>query len=159
MLKKLLLFTIVLCSSCSYVDKWLFMAKNPDVYFYSVIDIVNAEIEIERYGMQKIYDQINTKGYIPSYIDVTPKESDKYGTVKRGLLTPEQFRYYVPHVVNNLKQTKFYTQFDRKKVTLEKYDFPPFSYGYLWVLKTIETKADDVKLLYIDDNKAHILIR
>ncbi|WGE53991.1 hypothetical protein NYR77_02450 [Actinobacillus equuli subsp. haemolyticus] len=159
MLKKLLLFTIVLCSSCSYVDKWLFMAKNPDVYFFSIKDAVNAEIEIERSGMQEIYEKINTKSPIPRYIKIAPKESDKYGTVKRGLLTPEQFRYYVPHVVNNLKQTKFYTQFDRKKVTLEKYDFPPFSYGYLWVLKTIETKADDVKLLYIDDNKAHILIR
>ncbi|WGE58224.1 hypothetical protein [Actinobacillus equuli] len=120
---------------------------------------MNAEIEIERSGMQEIYEKINTKSPIPRYIKIAPKESDKYGTVKRGLLTPEQFRYYVPHVVNNLKQTKFYTQFDRKKVTLEKYDFPPFSYGYLWVLKTIETKGDDVKLLYIDDNKAHISIR
>ncbi len=159
MFKKIFITLVVLfSSSCVYFGEWFFNAKNPGYYFYSLVRIMNNEIEIRKNGIEEYYGLVNRREMVKRYIDVLPKESQRYWSIRRGDLTIEEFHYYVPSIISNLKGTQYYNKFDKTKITLSNGNYSTFFYKLEFNFKTIGEKGDKIKLIYIDDNKAHIYV-
>ncbi len=160
MFKKMLIVAPLpfVASGCVYFSEWFFNAKNPGYYFYSLVGIINTEIDIEKHGVQKVYEQINNGRMGNKYIGVSQREFKEYGKVIRKDLTSEEFRYYVPFIVSNLKNTQYYKRFDKKMTNPNNHNYTSFIHNFEFDMKTIREKGDKIKLIYIDDNKAHIYV-
>lgn len=154
MRKIIYLFSLILLSSCSFLSKQFFLAKNPGAYYYSILDVLNSEIYIRKNGMDKFYDKLAKNDIIPNYIDVLPRENN-IQVIGNISLNAKEFQYYIKEVLPHLDNTIFYQQYDRNKI-YSRDEFTNFSYGLANMLYTVEETKGKIKILSIQANKAYI---
>lgn len=154
MRKIIYLFSLILLSSCSFLSKQFFLAKNPGAYYYSILDVLNSEIYIRKNGINKFYDKLAKNDVIPDYIEVLPRENN-IQVIGNINLNDEEFRYYVKDILPHLEKTILYQKYDRNKI-YSRDEFTNFSYGLANMLYTVEETKGKVKILSIQDDKAYI---
>ncbi|MGX2975436.1 hypothetical protein ACWIUH_10835 [Ursidibacter arcticus] len=156
MKKLILIFSLFYLTSCAFIHKQFFLAKNPTIYYYSALDILNSEIYIQKYGWNEFYSRIEMNQDIPEYVAVLPRENNKK-VLGRNLLSKDEFIFYIKNILPSLENTEFYKHYDRNKI-YDRHQVVIFNYGIENMLATVEDIKGKVKIIRLEDDKAYIKI-
>ncbi|MGX2975435.1 hypothetical protein ACWIUH_10830 [Ursidibacter arcticus] len=154
MKKSILILSIFYLTSCAFIHKQFFLAKNPDVYYFSALDILNSEIYIQKYGWSEFYSRLERNNSIPKYITVLPNEKN-VEVLGRNLLSKDEFIFYIKNILPSLENTEFYKHYDRNKI-YDRHQVVIFNYGIENMLATVEDIKGKVKIIRLEDDKAYI---
>ncbi|MGX3048312.1 hypothetical protein ACWIUH_10840 [Ursidibacter arcticus] len=131
-----------------------FLAKNPHAYSASILDILNSEIYIHKYGMDKYYQQIEQNKMIPDYVVFLPNERN-ITVLERKNINRDEFKYHISNILPSLEKTEFYQKYDRNKI-YDRHQLRIFSFGISHMLETAEYSKGKIKLIRLEDDKAYI---